>query len=320
MATRNLGQVSAIHIGITEPQNKDLIWRDSSQNPRLWKVWNSVTSVWEVVPSQAVANNFLNLGDTPVSYTGSGGKILKVKANLSGIEFVDETTYSSEIDAAIDKAVLSDSDEFLLSDAGTVKKTKWSQIKSSLKSYFDTLYVSVSTVTSQLIQNWNEAFSWGDHSLEGYLTNETDPIFTSHPASSVVNSGDGTKYLADDGVYKEVVALPQNQIDALDNSNNASGTNPFATVEDLSKKTYTIDFMTQNAYSPDINMFGAGAITAITTNNIDTIKLTYSGGVQVPINPAGVNILIEAGETLFWEITRTIENEPAALGIKLELS
>lgn len=204
MATRNLGQVSAIHIGTVEPQNKDLIWRDASQNPRLWKVWNSVTSVWEVVPSQAVANNFLNLGDTPVSYTGSGGKILKVKANLSGIEFVDETTYSSEIDAAIDKAVLSDSDEFLLSDAGTVKKTKWSQIKSSLKSYFDTLYVSVSTVTSQLIQNWNEAFSWGDHSLEGYLTNETDPIFTSHPASSVVNSGDGTKYLADDGVYKEV--------------------------------------------------------------------------------------------------------------------
>jgi len=172
MATRNLGQVSAIHIGTVEPQNKDLIWRDASQNPRLWKVWNSVTSVWEVVPSQAVANNFLNLGDTPVSYTGSGGKILKVKANLSGIEFVDETTYSSEIDAAIDKAVLSDSDEFLLSDAGTVKKTKWSQIKSSLKSYFDTLYVSVSTVTSQLIQNWNEAFSWGDHSLEGYLTNE----------------------------------------------------------------------------------------------------------------------------------------------------
>lgn len=319
MATRNLGQVSAIHIGVNEPQNKDLIWRDISQSPRLWKIWNSVDAVWEVVPSQTVANNFLNLGDTPVSYAGNGGKILKVKVNLSGIEFADETTYSSEIDIAIEKAILSDSDEFLLSDSGTVKKTKWSQIKSTLKTYFDTLYVSVSTVTNQLISNWNEAFSWGDHSQEGYLKTEIDPVFNSHPASSVVNSGDGTKYLSDDGSYSEVTSLPQNQLDALANSNNPSGLNPFATAEDLGKKSYTIDFMTQNAYSPDINMYSDGTITAIVTNNIDTIKLTYSGGVQVPINPVGVNILIEAGETLFWEITRTIENEPAALGIKLEL-
>ena len=204
MATKNLGQVSAIHIGALEPQNKNLIWRDISQNPNLWKLWNSLGSVWEVVPSQAVVNNFINLGDTPISYQGSGGKILKVKANLSGIEFDDEVTFLSEINGAVNKAIIDDSDEFLLSDAGTVKKTLWSNIKSTIKAYFDTLYVSVSDVTSQLISNWNTAYGWGDHSAEGYLKTETDPVFLAHPASNVINSGSGDKYLSDDGGYKDL--------------------------------------------------------------------------------------------------------------------
>jgi hypothetical protein len=204
MATKNLGQVSAIHIGALEPQNKNLIWRDISQNPNLWKLWNSLDSVWEVVPSQAVVNNFINLGDTPISYQGSGGKILKVKANLSGIEFDDEVTFLSEINDAVNKAILDDSDEFLLSDAGTVKKTLWSNIKSTIKAYFDTLYVSVSDVTSQLIANWNTAYGWGDHASAGYLTSETDPVFTAHPANNVTDAGDGTQYLANDGTYKTI--------------------------------------------------------------------------------------------------------------------
>ena len=204
MATKNLGQVSAIHIGALEPQNKNLIWRDISQNPNLWKLWNSLDSVWEVVPSQAVVNNFINLGDTPISYQGSGGKILKVKANLSGIEFGDEVTFLSEINDAVNKAILDDSDEFLLSDAGTVKKTLWSNIKSTIKAYFDTLYVSVSDVTSQLIANWNTAYGWGNHASAGYLTSETDPVFTAHPANNVTDAGDGTQYLANDGTYKTI--------------------------------------------------------------------------------------------------------------------
>ena len=36
MATKNLGQVSAIHIGTSAPTNKNLIWRDLSVS-NLWK-------------------------------------------------------------------------------------------------------------------------------------------------------------------------------------------------------------------------------------------------------------------------------------------
>ena len=37
------------------------------------------------------------------------------------------------------------------------------------------------------ISNWDTAYSWGDHSVEGYLTSytETDPIFTASPANGI---------------------------------------------------------------------------------------------------------------------------------------
>ena len=36
------------------------------------------------------------------------------------------------------------------------------------------------------ITNWNEAYGWGDHSTQGYLTTETDPVFTASAASGIV--------------------------------------------------------------------------------------------------------------------------------------
>jgi len=38
-------------------------------------------------------------------------------------------------------------------------------------------YWNTSDFTASDITNWNTAYGWGDHSLEGYLTSETDPIF-----------------------------------------------------------------------------------------------------------------------------------------------
>ncbi|MBN1184059.1 MAG: hypothetical protein JXB49_17325, partial [Bacteroidales bacterium] len=38
--------------------------------------------------------------------------------------------------------------------------------------------------------NWNEAYGWGDHSAEGYLTayNETDPVFNAHLTSDITTA------------------------------------------------------------------------------------------------------------------------------------
>jgi len=45
-----------------------------------------------------------------------------------------------------------------------------------------------SNVTSSKITNWDTAHGWGDHSLAGYLTSETDPVFSAHDASNVTSS------------------------------------------------------------------------------------------------------------------------------------
>lgn len=43
-------------------------------------------------------------------------------------------------------------------------------------------------ISNDQITNWDEAYSWGDHALAGYLTQELDPIFTSSPAATITVS------------------------------------------------------------------------------------------------------------------------------------
>ncbi len=36
--------------------------------------------------------------------------------------------------------------------------------------------------------HWNTAYGWGDHSTIGYLTSETDPVFTASDAAGITSS------------------------------------------------------------------------------------------------------------------------------------
>jgi hypothetical protein len=45
-----------------------------------------------------------------------------------------------------------------------------------------------STLLSAWLSNWNESYSWGNHSLEGYLTTESDPIYSASNASSILGT------------------------------------------------------------------------------------------------------------------------------------
>jgi len=49
------------------------------------------------------------------------------------------------------------------------------------------------TITNTQITNWDTAFGWGDHSLVGYLTVETDPVFSASAAFDIV-AGDITNW------------------------------------------------------------------------------------------------------------------------------
>lgn len=43
-------------------------------------------------------------------------------------------------------------------------------------------------IINQDVTNWNLSFSWGNHSTVGYLTTESDPIFTASPSFGITNS------------------------------------------------------------------------------------------------------------------------------------
>jgi hypothetical protein len=87
----------------------------------------------------------------------------------------------------------------------------------------------VFAVTTADITNWNTSYGWGNHADAGYITSESDPIFVASPAygvsstsithwnsaysqahthnnfgllQTIINSGDGTNVLTDDGTYK----------------------------------------------------------------------------------------------------------------------
>jgi len=53
-------------------------------------------------------------------------------------------------------------------------------------SHTHTDLTALNTILSSDITNWNTAFSWGDHSLVGYLIAEVDPVFNSSVASAIV--------------------------------------------------------------------------------------------------------------------------------------
>ena len=50
---------------------------------------------------------------------------------------------------------------------------------------------SIPTTTNQ--SNWTTAYNWGNHASAGYLTSESDPIFASSPAGSII-AGDITNW------------------------------------------------------------------------------------------------------------------------------
>ena len=64
----------------------------------------------------------------------------------------------------------------------------------------DTLLVSYAFLDSLLnnmdTANWNLAYNWGDHSIEGYLLSESDPVFGGHTTSSII---DGVGFLKNNG-------------------------------------------------------------------------------------------------------------------------
>lgn len=109
---------------------------------------------------------------------------------------------------------------------------------------------------------------------------------------------------------EDVVGLRE-ELDWL--SENAGGGDP-------SSRSYSIDFGALSTIAQEINMLGPAVISNVAVNNVSSLLLTWSGGLQQAIVPGLNNIEVAAGDILTWEITRTNTGQLATLGIHLSLN
>ena len=88
----------------------------------------------------------------------------------TGKKITDFTSLTSIADSDIMLTV--DVSDTTSSPEGTTKKVLFSEIKGDITSGLN-------------ISNWNIAFNWGNHASGGYITSETDPVFSAHPTSDI---------------------------------------------------------------------------------------------------------------------------------------
>ena len=163
-----------------------------------------------------------------------------------------------------------------------------------------------SNVTTGLLSNWNTAFSWGNHASQGYLKTESDPIFLAHPAHNIINNGDGTKYLANDGTYKTVASAGVTPVSNIFKWN-ATGKDyePYAKTEAGQGKFYAmgngwVNPLPTTDDGSTLNYWGTlnAANFAVLNNNVVVGDITKKPWINASTATSNVVIGISAAEKL----------------------
>jgi hypothetical protein len=157
----------------------------------------------------------VHLGNNTMLGKSGGGNIAALSASTvrsiinveDGADVTDAANVGSVLNAASAKTTPVDADTIPLSDSaasGALKKLSWANLKATLKTYFDTLYLATGALTGYATQAWVAA--------QGYITNVVTALgytpankagdtFTgniSAPNLSGTNTGDQTITLTGD--------------------------------------------------------------------------------------------------------------------------
>jgi hypothetical protein len=113
---------------------------------------------------------------------------LKIHAN----NYVDnDTKYTAgtgmQLDGNTFKCTVTDTNTTY--SAGTGLKLTDTTFSSTITQYTDNLAISaIKNDNAWNASNWDTAYGWGDHSTKGYLTSESDPVFTASDVYSVTTA------------------------------------------------------------------------------------------------------------------------------------
>lgn len=160
--------------------------------------------IWTGVEWINLSQAFINLTDTPSSYLNSSFKYLRVNSTEDGLEFhtitksdiglgnVDNTsdlnkpisTYTQlALDNKVDKSTtITALGDGIIGGGSLIQNRTFSLDFNYLDSRYtgydetytrneiDKFFYGVSPIVGYNKSNWDEAYSWGDHALAGYLT------------------------------------------------------------------------------------------------------------------------------------------------------
>lgn len=201
-----------------------------------------------------------------LSLTTIEGQILDINNSISSANSAT-SALDSRLTAAESSIASGTSAISALSSSISTNASNISSVTSSVQSLSNSLSTTqstVSTISSNIANRsqWDQAYSWGDHSTQGYLTsvsiNETDPVFSSSAAANVTNA----KISNWDAAYQEAIT-------GFDIQQNADG----------SQKTITLtrrDNTTLTDTAPDIYGIPAGTFT---DTNYYVTSGAFSSGV-----------------------------------------
>lgn len=151
-------------------------------------------------------------------------------------------------------------------------------------------------IASADITNWNTAYGWGDHASGGYITSESDPIFTASAAYSIT-SGDLTNWGSayserrqwDGGATNLVAATGRTSLGATTVGGNLfTLTNPSAITFLKINANNTITAESASTFRTSIGAgTGNGTVTSIaTTSPITGGTITSTGTIGINASSA----------------------------------
>lgn len=185
-ATANNG-IFSIKLGDSDLANMDELLTDPFENQDIYvRVWFSENNI-----------TFEQL--TPDTQIVSTGFAYKAQSLVNGISWDELTGIPDGFDDGTDDGITSETDP-TITENSIKDGVSWDELAGIPPDFADGIdnigsgsetdpvfsASAAAGISGTNITNWNTAYSWGNHSSQGYLTSETGDI-------TAVNSGEGTK-------------------------------------------------------------------------------------------------------------------------------
>ncbi|MCP4666263.1 MAG: hypothetical protein GY849_07840, partial [Deltaproteobacteria bacterium] len=232
-----------------------------------------------ITGSDQAGRLLIRLADT----TATQFEVMRIKSNAESIFQGGMTINESGLDQ--DTRIEGYTDDYLLFIDASTDRVGIGVIDPVTKLEVN----GVITATGGDSDDWNAAYGWGDHSVQGYLTNyiETDPVYSADPASGIA-SGDITNWNTAYGWGDHSTqGYLTSEVDG-DTSNELQ--NLFATVTGDTGTT------TADTQTDTLNIVGSGTVSTAISG--DTLTITGSGGAGGNVKQLIQDFVVATGESV----------------------